>query len=425
MDCGNGGAMMPVGKVASGVNATAGIFLHAGWRSCGTWMWERLRESARVQAFYEPLHEDLATLRVSDIGLLRPDTWQSGHGISAPYFAEYAPLLGPRGGVRGHAARFAFDDYFRMPNEDDAELEQYLRRLIALAAENGRIPVLKFCRSLGRVPWLEARFPDMFHAVVVRDPLAQWRSARRQMEQTGNRYFVVAPFVILARNMDNPLLAGAAEWLGVRLPPDLGRSLRRDLSVTTDACWRHVSKLDWQDRFRGFLALWVATGVAALRGSATLIDSDELSLDAHARGAAEAALASGSGVSVDLMPDAIQGSGAPAESETERADAAKAARQALGYLNEHVAEVAPKRMAVLAAKLNDFANPHQGMTRQGAWHAGALAYLDAAAYVGLMRATYPLRRAHFHLRQWTTGAASSQDKAGGDVPSPPVPPSFI
>jgi hypothetical protein len=32
--------------------------------------------------------------------------------------------------------------------------------------------------------------------------------------------------------------------------------------------------------------------------------------------------------------------------------------------------------------------------------AGPLDYLDAAAYVAMARATYPLRRAHFHVRRW-------------------------
>jgi len=40
----------------------AAIFLHSGWRSCGTWLWEALRECRTVRAYYEPLHEDLDSL---------------------------------------------------------------------------------------------------------------------------------------------------------------------------------------------------------------------------------------------------------------------------------------------------------------------------------------------------------------------------
>ena len=385
----------------------AGIFLHAGWRSCGTWIWERLRENAGVQAFYEPLHEDLAHLRARDISLLRPDSWQSGHGVGEPYFAEYAPLLGPGGGVRGHAARFAFDAYFRPAEEADAALEFYLKRLIADATANHRLPVLKFCRSLGRVSWLEERFPDMHHAVILRDPRAQWRSARRQMTQNGNRYFVVAPFVILARNADNALLAEAAGRLGVKLPPQLGRSLVRDLSVTTDACWRHVSRLTWQNRFRCFLALWVTSGMAALQGSATVIDSDRLSTDPELRRAAEAALARAAGVPVDLQPDRSSGSEAHSD-EGEGADACAAMTVALEFLHDHATGLKPERAAVLASKLQP-GNPQSGYPQdgisapQGAVPPGRLAYADAAAYVAMMRMTYPLRRAHYHARRWMRG----------------------
>ena len=404
---------MPANAHASAEIRAAGIFLHAGWRSCGTWIWERLRENASVQAFYEPLHEDLARLHVRDVGLLRPDSWQSGHGTGAPYFAEYAPLICRRGGVRGHEARFAFDDFFCPPDQDDGALEAYLRGLIADADAHSRMPVLKFCRSLGRVAWLEARFPEMLHAVILRHPQAQWRSARRQMEQNGNRYFVVAPFVILARNAENTLLADAADRLGVKLPPGLGRSLMRDLSVTTDVCWRHVSRLNWQELFAGFLAVWVASGITSIHGTATLIDADGLSEDPQLRGAAEATLARAAGLKVDLMPDASH-AGAVGGGEAEQAGSGALLHAALGFLEAHSAGVPMARTQMLAGKLfaDDVAPGSLSACR--ALRAGPLAYADAAAYVALMRASYPVRRAHFYVRRW-------MERPGGEVPSPVVP----
>ena len=377
----------------------AGIFLHAGWRSCGTWIWERLRDMAGVQAFYEPLHEDLARLRTRDIGLLRPDSWQSGHGLGAPYFAEYMPLIGAAGGVHGYAARFAFDDYFRAADQDDPALERYLRSLVANAGVHDRLPVLKFCRSLGRIPWLETRFPNVLHAVILRDPQAQWRSARRQMEHNGNRYFVVAPFVILARNASNPLLAAAAERLAVKWPPGLGLGLTGDLSVTSDACWRHVSRINWQDRFRAFLALWVASGITSLQGSAIVIDADRL-LDAPLqRGAAELALGEAIGLTVDLMPSATHHTQV-ADAGAEDTDTVAALQSATAFLRDHAATLSSERAAILASKLQTTACMTTTPITSHALHPGALAYADAVAYVTLMRASYPLRRAHFHVRKW-------------------------
>ena len=379
----------------------AGVFLHSGWRSCGTWMWERLRESSGVRGFYEPLHEDLATLKQRDVGLLRPDSWRSGHGSGAPYFAEFSPLLGRRGGVEGHQARFAFDDFFAGPETHDPALEGYIRGLMAGAAAEHRTPVMKFCRSLGRVAWMEARFPDVLHAVILRDPAAQWRSARRQMEQNRNRYFVLAPFVILARNADNPLLADAVTHLGVKMPP----LLSRNLGVTTDSCWRHVQRLDWRDRFRGFLALWTASGIAALSGQAMLIDADRLATDATARGDAERAIAGAAGVPVDLMP------GPPADatrvsSPAEKQDAARARVAALAFLDARGQALAPSRRTNLAAKLAayDPVDSSAADTRRPRAQQPSVAdYVDAAAYVAMARATYPLRRAHYHVRRWLDG----------------------
>ncbi len=382
------------GKLAHG---SAGLFLHAGWRSCGTWMWERLREHDGVRGFYEPLHEDLSALRAREVGLLRPDSWKSGHGKGAPYFAEFTPLLRDGGkGVRGHERRFAFDRFFLREDEDDHGLEAYLRGLMAAAAAEGRLPVLKFCRSLGRVGWMEARFPDVAHAVILRDPGAQWRSARRQMEQNKNRYFVLAPFIILARNGHHPLLAAAMNALAVKLPPSLGDGL----DVVTDVCWRHVQRLSWQDRFRGFLALWVACGIAALEGQAPLIDADALACDGGHRAQAEQIMAAAACVPVDLMPDRPDDLGGGAfGTAAEQADAAVARQAALTVLEAHGQGLSPARRAVLAGKLAATGTAPPG-TLGRVSPASPLDYVDAAVYVALARATYPLRRAHFHVRRW-------------------------
>lgn len=377
-------------------SAVSAIFLHSGWRSCGTWMWERLRDNPGIRGFYEPLHEDLAKLKSRDIGLLRPDSWQSGHGTGAPYFAEFAPILRQSGGVRGHQSSFAFDDYFAAAESEDADLQTYLRGLMASAAAENRLPVLKFCRSLGRVPWMEAHFPDVFHAVILRDPQAQWRSARRQMEQTRNRYFVLAPFIILARNAQHPLLAEAIARLGVAMPP----ALSRNLGITTDTCWRHVQRLSWQDRFRGFLALWAATGITSIAGRASIIDGDRLASDAGYRAEAECALQAAAGVPVGLMPG-FTAQTAPLGNAAEQRDAALAQAVALEFLTDHGAALAPTRAAILRQKLapdGQAALPHATPLAHPA--PGLLAYADAAAYVAAARATYPLRRAHYHLRRW-------------------------
>ena len=279
--------------------AQAALFLHTGWRSSGTWIWSRLREDPAVMAFYEPLHEQLATLSTPRIARLRPGAWNSGHAGATPYYSEFRELLARRGrGVAGYQERFATDRYFLDEDARDPDLEAYLGSLISHARDAGRVPVLKFCRSLGRVAWMRRRFPDAMHAVVLRDPQAQWRSARQQLDMAGNRYFLVGPLLILARNSGHPLVAEACSKLGVRLPslPSGG-----NLSFDQEICWRHLAKLGWADRYRSFLAYWTASAITALQDDVLPIDSDALlESDAH-RSRVEGAILSGLGFAVSLQ----------------------------------------------------------------------------------------------------------------------------
>jgi hypothetical protein len=388
--------------------APRAIFLHAGWRSRGTWLWTRLRAEAGVKAYYEPLHEDLSVLSRQAIGHFRPDSWGSGHADSAPYFSEFADLLGPRGrGVRLYQRRFAFDDFFLAPDQIDHGLESYLRALLDASHAEGRQPVLKFCRSLGRVGWMMDRFPDALHTVLLRDPASQWRSARRQLDQDGNRYFLLAPYLIMARNPGNPLLADAMRCLDVAMPARLGS----DFGLTVATTWRHVQRLDWAQRYRGFLAVWAATAVAACGSGAEVIDADSLGRDLPHRAAVQALFA-GAGMAPDLrLARAADPLGAWDGTAYEARDAAQAALAALDFMQAHRAALPHGRARYLARMLAPtFTLPDGGRLQLN--HAALpaapaaagrplrLRQLDAAVYVAQQRAIYPLRRAHYYVWRW-------------------------
>jgi hypothetical protein len=394
-------ASAPQGRAASA------IFLHSGWRSCGTWLWETLRDRDTVRAYYEPLHEDLNQLDRAALTRFSPGSWDSGHSPGAPYFAEYIPRLrrrafGRRRGIDGYAPRFAFDDFFRDPAEDDPELRAYLSGLIAAAHAEGRLPVLKFCRSLGRVPWMARHFPDALHAVVLRDPVAQWLSTRRQMEFAKNRYFVLAPFVILARNASHPLLADALARLHVPMPPHLAR----DLGVTTQVCWHHVRGLTWAERYRGFLALWAASSVTALQSDAMIIDSESL-LEHTPHGAAvEQALGRAAGFPLSLF-DGHHPAAVPlwVGTEAEAQDAVRAAHAALDFVTVARATLPAAHTRLLVRKLAPRFRPAAALVTSRAAlpparAADAGAWLSAWIYVAVARLSYPLRRMHFYYRQW-------------------------
>ncbi|HTZ72266.1 MAG TPA: hypothetical protein VMB71_16540 [Acetobacteraceae bacterium] len=392
-------AVRPLALDRGAAQPAAAIFLHAGWRSCGTWLWETLRESENVRAYYEPLHEDLARLDRAALIRFSPASWESGHSPGAPYFAEFVARLRRDGvGIAGYTNRFAFDNFFANEDASDEQLEAYLHGLMAAAHAEGRVPVLKFCRSLGRVPWLVRRFPDACHAVVLRDPVTQWLSARRQMEQAKNRYFVLAPFIILARNENDPALCDIVTRLRVPMPPRLSR----DLGITTQVCWRHVQKLTWAERYRGFLALWVASALAALKADATIIDADRLGVDPAHRFVVEQELGRAACLPLSLAPGHLQPAATWRGTDAEADDMSRAAHAALDIVFAARHTLPPARTRLLVRKLTPpFTHgPRAPLPLPGRSLPEPVRRLDAAAYVALARITYPLRRTHYYVRRW-------------------------
>lgn len=160
-------------EVRRGAVLTPPIFLHSGWRTGGTALAFALAADPGVSLFYDPFNPGLAGLwdGVRQIG---PSSWPSGHPDRATgYFAEYAPLVRD-GRIHGASERF-FDSYAMSATDDEPAQEEFLRALIALAADDGRRAVMKFEQTDGRIAWLRARFPDAVHVGLLRDPEAQFR----------------------------------------------------------------------------------------------------------------------------------------------------------------------------------------------------------------------------------------------------------
>jgi hypothetical protein len=387
------------------------VFLHTFWRSGGTWIWSRCRDANSVCGFYEPLHEQAATFSRASLNRLRPANWRSSHSETAPYFEEFRPLIPDRGrGVHAYRERFAFDGFFLSPEAPaDPALEAYLHALIAHAAARGRMPVLKFCRSAGRAGWMQARFPNVAHFIVLRDPVSQYLSIRGLLENQRNRYFAVAPLLVLARNAQLSCVRKAASAFGVNLP-----ALHSpDLAYQVEICWRQVRHMADAERYRAFLAFWTLGAGFALHSSARVIDMPALGADTAYRESVEADLRRATGAPIDLS----SWRPAPALPRTGIDGLPEAHAAAMHFLANHF-RLEPSRMAVLTAKL-EIAG---GLPRRAIylpqrvapppWPAAWQGVATAAAIL-TARAMQPLRRLHgamaWHLPPaWTTRPAKKK-----------------
>ena len=276
----------------------APVFLHTGWRTAGTWLWSRFREIPGTQCFYEPLHEAMASLSQDDIARVSSNSWASGHpALTRPYYDEYAGLLNPDGiGVRRYRPAFAIDRLLCPPDTRLAGLRAYLGGLIAAARENGAVPVLKFCRSTGRVAWMRQHFPQAVHVAVLRNPASQWASARRQYAHHDNPYFMAATLRTLAANRGAPMVARVVDALGVPLPVLAGHDIAEDLLV----CAADIAQRTPEAAYRAFLAFWLLAALSAAGGADMVIDTDLLALSPAYRDTTRHSLAALTGIDLDL-----------------------------------------------------------------------------------------------------------------------------
>ncbi|WP_146002835.1 hypothetical protein [Telmatospirillum siberiense] len=259
----------------SSVQRPPALFLHSAFRSGSTWFWNRFRKAAGTCAYYEPFNEVLASLDPQMVADHRPDTWPAGHpALDAPYYAEYAPLLRPDGGVRGYQRRFAYQSYF-----DDGRDEDQLRYFALLtdhAGRSGLVPVLGFCRSLARLPWLRRHCPGL-HLVTWRNPWDQWASYHHLALSHQSSYFEFRAFLIASFGRCHERYRDF--FADLYLPPLLAYT-SGDNEAFLDFFFR-ASHVD--HRFRIFLRVFMFDMLNALPHADVVVDLDRMSAEAPYR----------------------------------------------------------------------------------------------------------------------------------------------
>jgi hypothetical protein len=249
--------------------SSAPIFVHSGWRCSSTYVWRRFRAVPEVMAYYEPWHEQLATLTPDRIARERPETSGLRHPTDGlPYLSEFSDLLRQEGGVHGFETRLALDDYLLPADQDDPGQAAYVEALIAAARRQDRTPVLACCRTLGRIGWLRRRFGGT-HIVLIRDPVQQWRSFYSLRKRPRPTYFELCQYVILSE-------AAGGEAGARRLGLAAGKG---DLSERIQAVRKRLKRAPARTSFAAFLAVYVLSYVAALPRADLVIDVDRLGSD--------------------------------------------------------------------------------------------------------------------------------------------------
>ena len=268
------------------------VFLHCGWRSGSTYIWNKFRAQGDVLAFYEPFHERLARCTAASILHDTEQAWDSRHPrLNAPYFAEYLPLLRGKGVAR-YEDRFAVRRCF-VQTQQPLDEAAYLASLLRLAESGGKQAVLGFARSLGRVGAIKRVFGG-HHVVVIRDPVQQWLSARSQRLQHGSPYFELGHLMILALASPLSVAGRIARWL--QIPYVRFGSFGHQYRLLR----RRFEPLDDELSYRAFIAVYMLAYTKALRHADVVIDMDRLSGSRPYAAALSDELLRASGVDLDF-----------------------------------------------------------------------------------------------------------------------------
>jgi hypothetical protein len=258
------------------------IFLHSGFRSGSTWFWHRFRAARGTQAYYEPFHEVLASLTLEALPRYAPDQWDSRHpGLNKPYFEEYRALLRPEGGVPHYLPRFAAAAYYETGVEEAQA--RYVDGLVAHAHDAGKVPVLGFVRSLGRVPWFRALGGGV-NIVTWRNPWDQWVSCRDQAVKGRNWYFLFRFVLFASFGAAHPRLGPFFAGLGLPEAPS---------GISTAELAPLLAWFEAADPLRllpAFLRVAMLDTLISVEHAEHVVDLDALTADPDRRRAAERAL---------------------------------------------------------------------------------------------------------------------------------------
>lgn len=263
------------------------IVLHALWRAKGTYFWSLFRKDIRFRAYYEPLHEALAKKSA--------EQWRLEFKTGAPrvlrhprldahYASEY-PLNTGRGLPRFEPA-MSYGNFFLRAEDEDKDLEAYLRSLVDHAALFGQRSFFKFARGGLRAGFVR-RVLGGAHIYVNRPP-SEIHASYRSFGSSS--YFTAALTHLVIRYADRPLCAATIECMRACGAFD-DSGLRERLG--DDVTMAHPVSNALTDSQSAILiaSFWLAYLLEGLAVADIAIDTERLGADERYRSGIGAALA--------------------------------------------------------------------------------------------------------------------------------------
>jgi hypothetical protein len=277
------------------------IFVHASHRSGSTYFFNVLRRIERLICFDEAISDEFSYFSKNDF--IRRDAQGArdrGHYFLTRYpKAEYVEVWDHVMALYPPAP--AFRDYVPRGGILSSELQRYLSAFLAYASADGKR--VAFCEvfSRGRAGALRQAFGG-FHVAQYRDPLSQFGSSFRTLQEFGGWTFMIIPLRELGLSADNPFYSIIPEaWRVPLLPWPTNDRARRWASTEEYLSMILSSEPGALERvFRWHLLSWFLNNLAAIVHSDFVLDIDKLYDDLEYRESTRDILRAEVGVAPDF-----------------------------------------------------------------------------------------------------------------------------
>jgi hypothetical protein len=254
------------------------IFIHSSWRTSSTWFWSKFRQLPATLAFYEPVHQFLNSITEAQALTVDYKMWGSRHSPTEPYFLEYVPLVRRGGGVRLFEPSIPYRWFIPsggLRGDLRSQERRYLALLVREAQRRGRVPVLGFCRSLGRISAIKKEFGGL-NIFLFRNLWSQWISYLALKNRGDRSYYDTVQ--LLVNRADDKFLAYLANYYIERAARAEGRSEPAALAGTPEG-YRLLSSVAEPDAFGMFMGLHIYLYLHAQLTADVTVDVTRMALD--------------------------------------------------------------------------------------------------------------------------------------------------